>query len=105
MDLRQVAEFTDYFVILGGTSHPHMRAVADAVIEGLEERQVVRQGMQGRETGRWILLDYGDVIVHVMGEEEREFYSLERLWGDAPRVKPSATRRAPAAQKGDGDDG
>jgi ribosome-associated protein len=102
LDLRQVAEFTDYFVIVGGSSRPHLRAVADAVIEGLEEHDVARQGMQGREAGRWILLDYGDVIVHVMEEEVREFYSLERLWGDAPRVKP---RRLPAAEKGDADAG
>jgi ribosome-associated protein len=86
LDMREITLITDYFLICQGTSNVHIRALSEAVVEGLKEAGVRPWGVEGREAARWVLLDYGDVIVHIFAEEEREFYSLERLWGDAPRV-------------------
>lgn len=74
----------DYFVIASVSNQRHGRALADRVLEGLSG---VRQPdhVEGYEGGLWILMDYGDLIVHVFREQERAFYGLERLWGDAPR--------------------
>ncbi|MDH4179846.1 MAG: ribosome silencing factor [Armatimonadota bacterium] len=90
LDMRQITLITDYFLICHGTSSVHIRALGDSVVEALKEAGVRPYGVEGRDEGRWVLLDYGDVIVHIFGEEEREFYSLERLWGDAPKVADSA---------------
>ena len=86
LDMREVTLITDYFIICHGTSNVHIRALGDAIVEALKEDGVRPYGVEGRDEGRWVLVDYGDVIVHIFGEEEREFYSLERLWSDAPRV-------------------
>jgi len=85
LDMRELTVITDYFLICHGTSNVHMRALADAVVEALEERGVRAYGVEGYREGPWILLDYGDIVVHVFAAEEREFYDLERLWSDAPR--------------------
>jgi ribosome-associated protein len=90
LDMRDITLITDYFLICHGTSNVHVRALGDAVLECLKEAGIRPSGIEGRDEGRWVLLDYGDVIVHIFGEEEREFYSLERLWSDAPRVDESA---------------
>lgn len=92
LDMREITLITDYFIICHGTSNVHIRALGDAVAEALKEDGVRPHGVEGRDEGRWVLLDYGDVIVHIFGEEEREFYSLERLWSDAPRVAESEER-------------
>ncbi|MFB3883359.1 MAG: ribosome silencing factor [Armatimonadota bacterium] len=86
LDLREITFITDYFVICHGTSNVHIRALSEAVLDALKEAGVRPAGVEGREGARWVLLDYGDVIVHIFAEEEREFYSLERLWSDAPEV-------------------
>lgn len=86
LDMREVTVITDYFLICHGTSNVHIRAIADGVMEALEERGVRVDGVEGHKEARWTLLDYGDVIVHVFAEEEREFYDLERLWSDAPQT-------------------
>lgn len=86
LDMREITLITDYFLICHGTSNVHIRALSEGVVEGLKEAGVRPSGVEGREAARWVLLDYGDVIVHIFAEEEREFYSLERLWGDAPKV-------------------
>jgi len=90
LDMRALTIITDYFLISHGTSSVHIRALADAVVEALEERGVRPHGTEGYDSARWILLDYGDLIVHIFAEEERSFYDLERLWSDAPRVASSA---------------
>ncbi len=90
LDMRDITLITDYFLICHGTSNVHVRALGDAVLECLKEAGIRPNGVEGRDEGRWVLLDYGDLIVHIFGEEEREFYSLERLWSDAPRVDESA---------------
>jgi ribosome-associated protein len=85
LDMRELTVITDYFVVCHGTSNVHIRALADAVSEAMEERGVRPYGVEGRGAAQWVLLDYGDVVVHVMGADERQFYNLERLWSDAPR--------------------
>ena len=92
LDMRDITLITDYFVVCHGTSNVHIRALGDAVVEALKEEGVRPHGVEGRDEGRWVLLDYGDLIVHIFAEEEREFYGLERLWSDAPRLEESEAR-------------
>ena len=86
LDVAALLAITDYFVICSAASAPQLKAVIEAVEErvrtGLDRRPVRREG---DADGGWLLLDYIDVVVHVFGQEEREYYDLERLWSDAPR--------------------
>jgi ribosome-associated protein len=84
LDLRKHSGTTDFFVIGSGATEVQVRALSDAVIEGLEEKGVTIYHVEGYQARRWVLLDCVDVVVHVFLEELREFYGLERLWGDAP---------------------
>lgn len=84
MDLREIAEFTDYFVICTGTSDVQVRAIADALIERGKADGQRPLHIEGYDQRKWILVDFVDVIVHIMQPDERRFYGLERLWGDAP---------------------
>jgi ribosome-associated protein len=86
LDMRELTLITDYFLICHGTSGVHIRALAEGVAERLEEQGVHPMGVEGYQESRWVLLDYGDLVVHIFAEEERGFYDLERLWGDARRV-------------------
>ena len=87
LDLREVASFTDYFVIASGTNVRQVQAVADEVQEQLRKRLGVKPArVEGYNTAEWVLLDYGDFILHVFEEKSRRFYDLERLWRDAARV-------------------
>ncbi len=87
LDLREISTFTDFFVICSGTSEPHLKAIAGAVEAGLRVDHGVRpSAVDGFPTSQWIVLDYLQVIVHVFHQERREFYSLEDLWSDAPRL-------------------
>src|SRR5215471_10182762 len=89
LDVRELSSVTDYFVIASGTSEPHLRAIVEEVTGKLREGHGLRpRAVDGRLQAAWVVLDYFDVIVHVMREETRERYDLETLWGDAPRVKP-----------------
>ncbi|HXU77472.1 MAG TPA: ribosome silencing factor [Methylomirabilota bacterium] len=88
LDVREVSSVTDYFVIASGSSEPHLRAIVDEIEEKLREEHDVRpSAVDGTLQAAWIVLDYFDVIVHVMRTDVRERYDLETLWGDAPRVK------------------
>lgn len=89
LDLRKLTFIADYFVICHGTSEVHVRALAEELAERLKERRVSHAAAQGLRQGRWVLLDLGDVIVHIFMEFERGFYDLERLWGDAPTIEVS----------------
>jgi ribosome-associated protein len=84
LDLRGQTLVTDYFVICTGTSRVQLRAIVDAIVEALDAPGPPLR--EGDEESQWVLLDYGDVVVHVFGPETRAFYRLERLWGDAPVV-------------------
>lgn len=86
LHLQKVSDFTDYFVICSGTSERQVQAIADAVQERLRGRRVRPLHVEGYNRAQWVLLDYGDLVVHVFQAEPRRFYALERLWGDAPNV-------------------
>jgi ribosome-associated protein len=87
LDLRKAAGFTDFFLIASGGNPRQVRAIADAVMEGLAEEGVKPAHVEGYDRSEWILLDYFDFIVHVFAPETRAFYGLERLWGNAERVE------------------
>lgn len=80
MDIRDNTTIADYFVIASGSSNPQTKAIANGIIEELEDHGVERINQTGFENPRWIVLDYSDVVVHVFHENEREYYNLERLW-------------------------
>ncbi len=86
LDIRGLSVIADYFVIVSGLSKTHVQAIAGYVQEKLEERGITALRCEGLKEGRWVLLDYGDVVVHVFLDAERRFYNLERLWGDAKKV-------------------
>ena len=88
LELIQTQELTivsDYFIIASGTSNTHVRALADEVEEEMRKLGVEPDHIEGRATG-WILLDYGCVLVHVFDPQSRDYYNLERLWGDAAKI-------------------
>ena len=88
LDLREVASFTEFFVIASGTNQRQVQAIADEINEQLKKqlrRRPVR--IEGYSTAEWVLLDYGDFVIHLFDKEAREFYDLERLWRDARRVE------------------
>jgi ribosome-associated protein len=87
LDLRALQSFTDFFVICSGGSTRQVQAVADGVEEALRKVQVKPAHVEGFERAEWVLLDYFDFIVHVFLPATRDFYGLERLWGDAERVE------------------
>jgi ribosome-associated protein len=87
LDLREVASFTDYFVITSGTNERQVQAISDEVFERLKKAGTPAARVEGRKTAEWILLDYGDLIVHVFADKARRFYDLERLWREAKRLE------------------
>lgn len=86
LDLRKITTFCDFFVIATGTSDIHVKSLADYVEEKLDEKGVKLDHREGYRSGRWILLDYKDVVIHIFYKEERNFYNLERLWIDAEEI-------------------
>lgn len=81
LDVRKQTSITDYMVIATGTSDRHVRSVADHVLEKAREAGYPALGIEGHEYGEWVLVDLGDVVVHVMRPKTRDFYKLENLWG------------------------
>lgn len=86
LDLRSIASFTEYFIITSGTNSRQVQAIADEVVEQLKKKGTRAARVEGYKTAEWVLVDYGDFIVHVFDEKARRFYDLERLWREAPRV-------------------
>lgn len=84
INVTQVSDVTDFMILASGTSNRHVRSLVNRVTEDLKESGVSPLGVEGRETSEWVLVDYGDIVVHVMQAEARSFYDLERLWGDLP---------------------
>ncbi len=82
-DLRPLSSITDFFVICTGVTEIHTKAIQEGIIEALKDESVRPWHIEGATVGRWILIDYVDVVVHIFQPEVREFYGLERLWGDA----------------------
>jgi ribosome-associated protein len=90
IDLRSVIDYTDYFVICSGTSDRQVKAICDGIHAGLKHAHGVSpRRVEGLAQARWVLMDYLDVVVHVFVPELREFYALERLWGEAPLREPA----------------
>lgn len=90
LDVRKLSSVTDYFVIASGTSEPHLRAILDEIRDKLAEKGIRPRAVDGNARTAWAVLDFFDVIVHVMRADVRERYDLEALWGDAPKVKSKA---------------
>jgi ribosome silencing factor RsfS/YbeB/iojap len=100
LDVGEVSSIADYFVIASGTSEPHLRAISDEITEKLREQHGLKpRAVDGTLQAGWLVLDYFDVIVHVMRADVRRHYDLEGLWGDAPRVRPRAKAKAKTPRK------
>ena len=89
LDLRHTPAFTDFFVLCSGQNQRQVKAIVDAVEEALRAAKVRPAHIEGYERAEWVLMDYFNFIVHVFSPQTREFYSLERLWGDAKRIDVS----------------
>ncbi len=96
LDLREIASFTDYFVIVSGANERQVQAISDEVYETLKKAGETAARVEGYKTAEWILLDFGDFVVHVFEQKARKFYDLERLWRESKRVA------LPAELTGDG---
>jgi ribosome-associated protein len=83
-EVGEITHFTDYFILCSGQSSRQVQAIADGVEERLRQSKVKPAHVEGYATGQWVLMDYGDFVLHVFLGERRRFYGLERLWGDAP---------------------
>ena len=100
LDVRKVSSITDYFVIASGTSEPHLRAINDAITDGLRDEHGIRaNATEGNIRAPWQVLDFFDVIVHVMRADVRKHYDLESLWNDAASVRPAKPKKKAAAKK------
>jgi ribosome-associated protein len=94
LDVRKLSSVTDYFVIASGTSQPHLRAIVEEISGKLRDDHELRPARtDGATSGNWVVLDYFDVIVHVMHAGTRSHYDLEGLWGDAKQVSPPKPRK------------
>lgn len=101
LNVSEISSVTDYFIICSATSDRQARAIAAAIQEGVKKAGMAPLGTEGEAEGRWILLDYDDVVVHIFLESVRPFYDLERLWSDAPRMAvPDETISLKALAKG-----
>jgi len=103
LDLRGISGFTDVFVVCTGNSDRQVKAIHDAVHFGLKkEHGLLPRRVEGVQESRWILMDYWDVVVHVFTPDTREYYRLEQLWGDVPRIEldPALLGLGPPADDG-----
>ena len=92
LDVRGISDFADYFVIMGGTSTRHVSGLADAIERKIGSKRMMSGNTEGLSDGNWVLLDYNDIIIHVFHNETRQYYDLEGLWHDAPRLDLSKIR-------------
>lgn len=86
LDLKEIASFTDYFVIVSGANERQVQAISDEIYETLKKSGHAAARVEGYKTAEWILLDYGDFVVHVFEQKARKFYDLERLWRESKRI-------------------
>ncbi len=87
LDLREIASFTDFFLLMSGNNERQVQAISDGIVETLKKAGTPALRVEGYKTAEWILLDYGDFVVHVFDEKARKFYDLERLWRDSKQVE------------------
>lgn len=93
LDVRKMTDIADYMVIASGTSSRHVNALADRLVDQLRARDVRPVGVEGREQGEWVLIDFADVIVHVMLPQTRDFYNLEKLWSKEVAEEPQRAEK------------
>ena len=86
LDLRQTTPLVDFFVIVTATSRRLSNAIASEIDQAMKKHGEAKLGLEGSEEGRWILIDYGDFVVHIFSPEDRAYYALEEIWGDAPQL-------------------
>jgi len=86
LELKDLSIITDYFIICSGENPAQIKAIAEAIEEDFSKKRISPIGIEGLEFARWVLMDYGDVIIHIFREDIRAFYDLEKLWIDAPRI-------------------
>lgn len=89
IDIRKISPIADYFVIATGISPNHLKAMRDSVEEVMLKAGLHEKNIEGTQKSAWILMDYGDIVVHIMSKEERQFYGLERIWNDGIIINPS----------------
>jgi len=99
LDLREISGFTDYFVICSGVSDRQIQAIADSIENSMSKKGYDLLSIEGYSEGRWVLMDFGDIVVHVFIDALREYYDLESLWSDAPRVKIPSDFYGPAGSR------
>lgn len=100
LDLRQTTPLVDFFVIVTATARRQSNAIASEIDQAMKKQGEAKLGLEGSEEGRWILIDYGDFVVHIFSPEFRAFYALEDIWGDAPQLdwqEPPVERQAAGA--------
>ncbi|HCU25643.1 MAG TPA: ribosome silencing factor [Deltaproteobacteria bacterium] len=96
LDLRNLVAYADYFIICSGTSDRHVQSIADRVhLKLKKDRQKLPLSFEGRTSGQWVLLDYGDVVLHVFLDPQRRYYGLEEFWAQAPEVSSAAPASKP----------
>jgi ribosome-associated protein len=101
LNVSAISSFADYFILCSGTSDRQVQAVASSIQESLKKAGMLPLGVEGEAGGKWILLDYDDVIIHVFLESVRTFYDLERLWSETPRMAvPDETASLEALAEG-----
>lgn len=106
LDLRGVSGFTDVFVVCTGNTDRQVKAIHDSIHKGLkDDHRMLPRRVEGLTESRWVLMDYWDAVVHVFTPDTREYYRLEQLWGDVPRIEidPAVLGTGPAADEPDGD--
>ncbi|MBL8897381.1 MAG: ribosome silencing factor [Planctomycetes bacterium] len=97
LDVSEILRIADYFVVLSGRNERHVRSIVAELDMKMKARGVRKARIEGAEDGRWGLLDFGDVIVHILEQEARTYYGLERLWADAPKVEWTPEQRSQVA--------
>lgn len=87
LDISEISEITDYFVICSGSNQNQVQAISDNVEEELAKKDIKGKKIEGFKNAEWILMDYSDFVIHIFSDEQREFYGLEKIWSDAKRVE------------------
>ncbi|MEF9475529.1 MAG: ribosome silencing factor [Candidatus Mariimomonas ferrooxydans] len=91
LELKDLSTIADYFIICSGESSVQIRTIAETIEENLSKDKIYPLGKEGLNFARWVLIDYGDVVIHIFSEESRAYYELEKLWLDAPRISADKT--------------
>ncbi len=94
LDLRSLTSITDYFIICSASNSSQVVAIADGITQALAEAGVHPSHMEGETEASWLLMDYGDIVIHIFNQQTRAYYCLEKLWGDAPRIPLGAPQSA-----------